>query len=228
MTQTTTHQPVRTGRPFPPPRAWALAGVCAPLLSFIGVHVMHPPGAPEHMTDAQVVDWITPDAGRIVAGGSLGLISCMLLLLFARGWYGQLVGWGAPHWAAGLADTSITVAAAVLGVGALLQVTAGLTSLPSEATGQPSLAATLVNLYGPLAVGAWVLLAPAVLAGLCTIRRGPRWAALLSMVGSLALVLCLALPPVSWAVAGAWLLAVSLGCLATSTQRGRESEIPGR
>ncbi len=229
MTQTTTHQPVRTDRPSPPTRAWALAGACAPALSFIGVHVMHPPGAPEHMTDAQVVEWITPAAGRIVAGGTLGLISCMLLLLFARGWYGELVGWGAPHWAAGLADTSITTTAAALAVGALLQVTAGLTSLPSEATGQPSLAATLVNLYGALATGAWVLLAPAVWAGLCTIRRGRRWAAALSIAGSIALVLCLALPPVSWAPAGVWLIAMSLGCLATSsTQRVRESEMRGR
>lgn len=216
MTQTTTHTPALTSGAYPPRRVWALAGACTPVLSFIGVHVMHPPGAPEHMTDAQVLDWITPAAARIAAGGSLGLVSCMLLLLFARGWHARLLDWGAPHWAAGLAEASISVTAAALCVGALLQVTAGLSSLPSEDTGQPSLAATLVNLYGALAVGAWVMLAPAALAGLCTIRRGPRWAALLSAIGGASILLCLALPPVSWAVAGVWMIATSVGCLATS------------
>ena len=140
----------------------------------------------------------------------------MLLLLFARGWHGKLLEWGAPAWAAALAEASILVTTAALSVSALLHVTAGLSSLPSVQTGQPSLAATLVNLYGALAVGAWVMLAPAALAGLGTIRRGPRCAALLSAIGGASILLCLALAPVSWTVAGMWMITTSLGCLATA------------
>ena len=213
----------QTGTEFrglhPPVRVWAGAGVAAPLLSFIGVHVMHPPGAPEHMTDAQVRDWITPAAGQITVGGCLGLVVCMMLLAFAQGWSGQLVDWGTPPWAARVASTSITVAAAVLGMSALLQVTAGLSSLPSERIGELSLVATLLNLYGALALGAWILLAPAVLAGLLALSRLPRWAAAVSVIATLPVLLCLALPPVSWGVIGAWLIAVSTGCLANTPTR---------
>src|SRR5689334_21102311 len=96
-------------RPVGPPSAlWAPAGGAAAVLSFVGVHVLHPAGAPEHMTDAQVVAWVTPAAPRIAAGGSLGLLACLLLLVFAQGWSGLLQVAGAPRWAARLAEASIT------------------------------------------------------------------------------------------------------------------------
>jgi hypothetical protein len=122
------------------------------VLSFVGVHLMHPPGAPEHMTDAAVAAWIAPAAKQISAGGSLGILACLLLLVFAQGWSARLGAWGTPAWAGRLAVASMSITAAALGVGALLQVTAGLSALPSENTTEPSLAATLVNLYGALAV----------------------------------------------------------------------------
>jgi hypothetical protein len=81
----------------PPLAAWSLAGVAAAVLSFIGVHVMHPPGAPEHMTDAEVDALITPAAVQIAAGGSLGVLACLLLLLFAQGWAAQLTRWERRH-----------------------------------------------------------------------------------------------------------------------------------
>ena len=56
--------------------------------------------------------------------------------------------------------------------GSLLHITAGLSSLPSERTGRLSLAATVLNLCGALAVGGWLLLAPGVLVGLSVIRSG--------------------------------------------------------
>jgi hypothetical protein len=114
-----------------------------------------------------------------------------------------------------LAEDSVSVTAAVLGVAALLQVLAGLTALPSENVAQPSLAATLLNFYGGLAGTAWLLLLPAVLAGMVAFRRAPRPMSLTSGAAGVALLLCLALPPISWAVAGAWMALVALGCLVT-------------
>lgn len=208
--------------PASPPRGlWAPAGATAAVLSFIGVHVMHPPGAPEHMTDAQVVAWITPAATQIAAGGSLGLLACLLLLAFGQGWSAQLHAWGTPAWASQLAGTSITVTAATLGVGTLLQVIAGLSYLPSENTTQPSLAATLVNLYGGLTTSAWALLLPAVLAGFGARRAGPRWAVVVAALSTTTVALSVALPPIAWAPAGAWLITISIGRLVTSDARPR-------
>lgn len=210
----TVRRPAAVAAPSSPPRRlWAAAGGAAAVLSFTGVHLMHPPGAPEHMSDAEVVAWITPSATQVAAGGSLGLLACLLLLVFAQGWSAQLASWSAPAWACRLAASSVTTTAAVLGVGALLQVTAGLSALPSENPGQPSLSATLVNLYGAVAVSGWVLLLPAVLAGLASWRRTPRWSRTVCAIAGVGLTACLALPPVSWCVAAGWLLATGLGCL---------------
>jgi hypothetical protein len=201
--------------------ASSLAGVAAVVLSFVGVHVMHPAGAPEHMTDAEVNAWIAPAATQIAAGGSLGVLACLLLLLFAQGWGAQLARWGTAPWVTRLAENSVSVTAAVLGTAALLQVVAGLSALPSEDVAQSSLAATLLNLYGGLAGTAWLLLLPAVLAGTAAFRRAPRRMSVICAAAGVALILCLALPPVSWAVAGAWLTAVLLEGLGTSAAEVR-------
>ena len=216
MTETLPSGATRTDPSSPPVGVWAPSGAAAASLSFVGVHVLHPPGAPEHMTDAEVVAWITPAAKQIAVGGSLGILACLLLLVFAQGWSAQLRTWGAHPWGSRLAEASIGVTAAVLGISALLQVIAGLTALPSENTGQPSLSATLLNLYGGLAGSAWILLLPAVLAGLSASRRGPRWALIVSVGASVTLALGVVLPPLSWAPAAGWLIAVSLGCLITT------------
>jgi hypothetical protein len=215
----------RTRPQSPPLGVWASAGAAAAVLSFVGVHVMHPPGTPEFMTDTQVAAWIAPAAKQIAAGGSLGLLACLLLLVFAQGWSAQLSAWGAAPWVARLAEASFSVTAAALGIGATLQVAAGLSAL--EKAAEPSLAATLLNLYGILAISAWILLLPAVLAGLLAFRRGPRWVFIVSAVASIMLTLGIALPPVSWGLAGAWLIAVSVGCLSTrAVGQPRHSENP--
>jgi hypothetical protein len=105
----------------------------------------------------------------------------------------------------------------------------GLTALPSESIAQPSLAATLVNLYGGLAVSAWILLLPAVLSALVTLqRRAPRWVRAVSAASGLASALCLAVPPMAWAPVGSWLIAVSLGCLVGGrAQASRGGDAPG-
>lgn len=168
------------------------------------------------MTDAQVRAWIAPAAAQIAAGGSLGILACLLLLVFAQGWSVQLRIAGSPPWAARLADASITITAAALAVGAVLQVIAGLSALPTEHTAQPSLSATLLNLCGGLATSGWILLLPAVLAPFLAPRRQPRSTLVISAVAGIPLVLCLAIPPISWAPAAAWLIAVPIAGLLTS------------
>ena len=180
---------------------------------------MHPPGAPEHLSDAGVIGWVRSGTAQIWAGGSLSILAAMLLLVFAQGWSEQILRWGAPAWAGPVARLSVTLSAAVVGLSGLLQISAAVGSLPSEHTAEPSLIATLVNLYGNLGVSAWVFLLPASAAGLTARRSHPRWAFIVSVIATIALVTAVVLPPFGWAAGPLWLITISLGCLLAPARR---------
>lgn len=210
MTENLTATDVRT-LPLMPAAVWPLCGVVAVASSFIGLHVMHPPGAPEHMTDAQVLAWAGSGSTQIALGGSLGLIAAVALLAFGEGWAGRLVQWGAAPWTSHLARSSAVATATLLGLASILQVMAGLVATSDESVVQPTLLPTLVSLYGNVNVAVWVLLLPAVAAGVQRRRGVPWWAVVTSSVLGTGLALTILLPPVSWAPAFAWILAIAIG-----------------
>jgi hypothetical protein len=193
---------------------WAVAGTAAALLAFAGVHLMHPPGAPEHFTDAQVIAWVRASSAQIWAGGSFSMAAAMLLLVFAQGWATQLDDWGAPTWAAHLARQSITLAATVIALAGILQISCAASAVPSERITEPSLTATLFNLYGTVSVSAWALLLPAVVGGFFTHKPRPRWVPIVTTIAALALAPAIAVPPLAWGTGPAWIILTSAGSAA--------------
>jgi hypothetical protein len=189
----------------------------------MGLHIMHPPGAPEHMSDAQVIGWVRSATAQIWAGGSFSIVAALLLLVFAQGWAAQILSWGAPAWAGSVARMSVALSAAVVALSGLLQISSAMGSLPSEHTAEPSLIATVVNLYGILGVSAWVFLLPAAAAGLIARQNRPRWALIVCVITTIALLSALVIPPLSWATGPLWLITISLGCLLAPTRRSPAS-----
>ncbi len=219
MTDTLTHLAPPPTRTSPPAVFQAAAGIAAALLTFTGLHSVHPPGAPEHLSDAQVIGWARPATAQLWAGGSFSIVAALLLLVFAQGWAEQTLSWGAPAWAGSVTRMSVALSAAFVGLAGLWQISAAVGSLPSEHTAEPSLIATLVNLYGILGVSAWVFLLPAVATGLIARRNRPRWALVVSLIASIALLSAVVVPFLAWATGPAWLIAISLGCLLAPLRR---------
>jgi hypothetical protein len=209
---TAIHPPETVRAAFMPTPVWAISGVTAVVASFIGLHILHPAGVPEHMSDADLTAWAASGATQIMVGGSIGLAATLLLLVFGEGWAEQLTAWGAATWHSQLARSSTVATAALLGLTSILQVMAGLVATPAERVGQVTFLPTVVNLCGNVAVAVWVLLLPAVAVGIRT-ERTPTWLKITSAVLALALTATLALPPVSWAPAHAWILITAIGSL---------------
>jgi len=107
------------------------------------------------------------------------------------------------------ATYAVVVTAALQALAALVELTAGVVSTPSEATGSVSFLPNLVLLCSSLLVAAWCLVAPVALA-VAMAARASGWLRICGGILGVALVLSLSLPFVSWAPAFLLLALVSV------------------
>ncbi len=105
-------------------------GLGLPLVSFASLHLLHPPGQPEQMTDPQIARWAESGAHQLWIGASLALMTVFLLL--AWGWVvvERLRAWRAPVMLRTVANQAVVVVAAVVAAGVgtprWLRISAGL------------------------------------------------------------------------------------------------------
>ena len=181
----------------------AVGGVGIPVLTFAGLHLLHPSGVPEQMDATQITRWASSGSAGLWSGGVLELLSALLLV----GW-AELVLPGSDlgtRWA----RTSLQVTATLLAGAGLLQVTVGIISTPAERLVDREVLPVLFFAYGSVAVAAWCLTAPAFL--VASRRRDlPRSVRVMLGVVGLVVVLTLALPAVSWAPAYVGLVLLGL------------------
>lgn len=187
----------------PPDRSDLLlltTGLSAPALAFAGAHLLHPAGRPEQMPDADIVRWAESAPVTLWIGGTLGLAAALLLLVWGSRFELLLGRWEAPAWCVRTATFAVVVTAALQALAALVELTAGVVSTPSEATGSVYFLPNLVLLCSSLLVTAWCLMAPVALA-VAMAARASGWVRACGWILGVALGLSLALPFVSWAPA---------------------------
>jgi len=202
--------------PHSSPRSLALA--CTTLLipptSFVALHVMHPAGRPEQLTDPQLIEWAESGAHQLWAGGVISLIVALTLFRYADLVVDRLRRWDAPGALTTWAGACLRGAATVLAVSAMLQITTGVVATPSEQMASATFLPMTALLYAELYLAAWALMAPAALAT-SVASAAPRWLRGTSLLLGLALVATLALPFVSWFPAFIWMLALGIAELST-------------
>lgn len=184
------------------------------VLSFVGIHVTHPSGQPELMTDSQMIHWVESGAHGIWFGGALSVIAALLLMAWISLLADRLESWSATPLARRLAMIAASTSTGLLALGGLLQISAGILGTPEEHIESASLLPVVTMLYGYLGVSAWCLLAVPACAVLLS-AGAPHWLRLASALPTLGLLASLALPPISWGPAFLWVLVVSVP-LATS------------
>jgi hypothetical protein len=177
--------------------AGLVLGLGLPLLSFVSLHVLHPPGRPEPMSDDELAAWARSGAYQLWTGASLGLVTVFLLLAWGVLAVRRLEGWGAPDVLVQVARQGTLLVAALVSVASILQMVAAVVATPSERVGSSTLLPVLVLLGGNVNVAAWCLLAPVGVAAAAA-PGAPRWLRLLAGALSVVLVVTLALPFVSW------------------------------
>jgi hypothetical protein len=184
-------------------------GLGLPLLSFASLHLLHPPGQPEHMTDPEIARWAEAGAHEFWLGGSLSLLTVFLLL--AWGWVAaaRLDAWRSPAMLRAMASHAVVVVAAVVALASIVQVTAAVIATPGEHVGSATLLPVLTLLGGNVNVASWCLLAPVGVA-VASAPLAPLWLRIVSgMLGAL-LALSVALPFVSWFLGFALVLVVTI------------------
>ena len=190
-------------------------GVAIPLLAFAGLHLLHGPGAPEHMSAAQQSVWAA--SGHLWLGG---------VLVTAAGL--ALPAWAALRYPGAdaldrTARGSLSALAGLLVLTGLLESSAGIVGSPGERLTNPELLPVLVLLYGQVGVCCWCLAGPAIL--VAASREGPRALRVVLAVLGVLTLLSLAVPPVSWAPASVGLLV--LGAAGPSRVRDALPHRPG-
>jgi hypothetical protein len=187
----------------------AVVGLAVPVVSYVALHVMHPEGRIENMTDPQLAEWAQSGAHMIWAGGALELAVALLMLVFAAGLDERWQHWGASPALRRVGAASFHLVAGLVAICALLQVMTGVIATPEEAQESETLLPVLALLYGNLNVAVWCLLLPAT-AVTAAARRAPTWLRLVSALVALVLAGTLALPFVSWFPAFVWLAALAV------------------
>ena len=175
-------------------------GVGLPLLSFASLHLLHPAGQPENMTDTQITRWAESGAHQLWLGGSLGLLSVFLLLAWGVVVANRTEMWETPPGLARAAYHSVTVLAGLVAVASILQVTAAVIATPGERLASSTLLPVLILLAGNVNVASWFVLAPVGLA-VATASGAPRWLRVTAGLLGAVLTACIALPFVSWVFA---------------------------
>lgn len=183
-------------------------GIAIPALGYVGVHELFP-GSPEHLSDAELVDWAAPHAHSIWLGGSLQVVAAVLLLTWGAMAASRIEDLGRSMYASRILSSSVQVTAALIGLAGLLQVTAGVLATPEEAYGSESVMPVTLLLAPNLSVAAWCFLAPAALA--ITATRAARWLRVVTAVLGILLVASFALPFVAWFIAFILLIIASAG-----------------
>lgn len=184
-------------------------GLGLPLISFASLHLLHPPGQPEHMTDPQIARWAESGAHQLWLGASLALLTVFLLLVWGWVVVERLRAWQAPAMLRTVANHSVVVVAAVVALASIVQVTAAVIATPGEHVSSATLLPVLTLLGGNINVAAWCLLAPVGIA-VAASAGAPRWLRITAGLLGAALALSVALPFVSWAFGFLLVLAVTV------------------
>ncbi len=193
-------------------RLVGLIGLAIPVISFSGLHQLSPAGRPEQMSDAEVAAWAASGATSIWVGGVMQLVAALLLVVLAAEFDSRLRRWGASPVPRRVSEASLVLVAGLAALCGILQVSAGVLGTPAEAYESATLLPIVALLYGNINVAVWCLIVPAAAATAWT-PRAPGWLRVLSAILTVALVLSLALPFVSWAPAFAWLTAVAVAMI---------------
>ncbi len=184
-------------------------GLTTPVLAYVAIHILFPSGAPEQLTDAELIAAAASGPRMIWAGGALALVAAMFLVIWASLLSLRLEERACPAWLTRAASGAVTLVAGLVALGGVLQVLVGIVSTPAEAFASESFVPVVTLLYGHINLFAWCLLAPAAFAVVAS--QSPRAVRILSGTLGVILLATVALPPISWLFGFLFLITASLG-----------------